>query len=88
MKKFFGIYKGFELEKIALLAPSQEAAEDFCYRAACDDFCYSYDMEKFDEDEDEIEVDFYIEYSVEPFSYENEEHLEILELQEGEFWVV
>lgn len=89
--KFIGYY-GCSQEKntLALKANSKEKADNYvyeCARECYDGYCHYYDE---DETEENILEDreYDLSYFVEPFDYNNEEHINILREQENEFWEV
>ena len=90
--KFIGYYGcSYESNTIALKARNKEKANNYVYECACECYdSYSYYNEyKYEYEEDYLEnKQNDIEYYVEPFDYNNEEHMAILHEQENEFWEV
>lgn len=90
--KFFGYYGcSDESNEIVLKAKSKEAALNYVYENACEaydnHYHHYYDSEvdeEFIDDERELDIVYYVE----PFDYENETHLDVLNAQEGNFWEV
>lgn len=88
--KFIGHYGCTgDNEEIAILARSKAAAENFIFECACESFeSFSHYDEYIDEEEYQEAMMQDIEYYVEPFDYNNEEHLFILKEQENNFWEI
>lgn len=90
--KFIGHYGcSNESNIIALEASSKEKANNYVYECACecyDGYYHCYYGNEDDEEYIDEEIENDIEYYVEPFDYNNEEHMDILREQENEFWEV
>lgn len=94
--KFIGYYGcSNESNIIALEASSKEKANNYVYECACECYgryyhyhCYYENENGGDEEYIDEERENDINYCVEPFDYNNEEHMNILREQENEFWEV
>lgn len=90
--KFIGYYGcSDEFNIIALEANSKEKANNYIYECACecyDRYYHCYYENEVDEEYIDEEKENDIEYYVEPFNYNNKEHMNILREQENEFWEV
>ena len=94
--KFIGYYGcSNDFNIIALEASSKEKANNYVYECACECYggyyhyhCYYENENGGDEEYIDEERENDINYYVEPFDYNNEEHMNILREQENEFWEV
>lgn len=90
--KFVGYYGCVEEHnEIALEAKSVESANNYVYECACESYDSYYRDDYVDEEEEcyaDENRENEIEYYIEPFDYNNENHLAILKEQEYEFWEV